>query len=76
MRCSKHALEWLATHELDVVLTDINMPRLEAFGLIRKLRENALHSDRPILSADERSLGGQESARQGCRRDRLDREAV
>jgi len=49
MRCSKRALEWLATREVDVVLTDINMPRLDGFRLIRKLRENALHGDRPIL---------------------------
>lgn len=62
MRCSKHALEWLATHEIDVELTDINMPRLDGFGLIRKLRESALHGDRPILvltsesSADRKAL--------------------
>ena len=45
----QEALEWLATNEVDVVLTDINMPRLDGFGLIEKLRETALHADRPIL---------------------------
>lgn len=45
----QEALEWLATNEVDVVLTDINMPRLDGFGLIEKLRESALHCDRPIL---------------------------
>lgn len=43
------ALEWLATNEVDVVLTDINMPRLDGFGLIERLRATALHADRPIL---------------------------
>jgi two-component system chemotaxis response regulator CheY len=45
----QEALEWLATNEVDVVLTDINMPRLDGFGLIEKLRATALHADRPIL---------------------------
>jgi len=45
----QEALEWLATNEVDVVLTDINMPRLDGFGLIEKLRSSALHADRPIL---------------------------
>jgi two-component system chemotaxis response regulator CheY len=55
----QEALEWLATNEVDVVLTDINMPRLDGFGLIERLRETALHADRPILvltteSSDEK----------------------
>lgn len=55
----QEALEWLETNEVDVVLTDINMPRLDGFGLIEKLRETAIHADRPILvltteSSDEK----------------------
>jgi len=45
----QEALEWLATNEVDVIITDINMPRLDGFGLIEKLRGSALHADRPIL---------------------------
>ncbi|ODS99905.1 MAG: Fis family transcriptional regulator [Erythrobacter sp. SCN 62-14] len=45
----QEALEWLAANEVDVIITDINMPRLDGFGLIEKLRTSALHSDRPIL---------------------------
>jgi two-component system chemotaxis response regulator CheY len=45
----QEALEWLATNEVDVIITDINMPRLDGFGLIEKLRTSALHADRPIL---------------------------
>jgi len=43
------ALEWLALNEVDVVITDINMPRLDGFGLIEKLRSGSRHRDRPIL---------------------------
>jgi two-component system chemotaxis response regulator CheY len=43
------ALEWLALNEVDVVITDINMPRLDGFGLIEKLRAGSRHRDRPIL---------------------------
>lgn len=43
------ALEWLAMNEVDVVITDINMPRLDGFGLIERLRQGSRHRDRPIL---------------------------
>ncbi|MCX7283778.1 MAG: response regulator [Novosphingobium sp.] len=53
------ALEWLAENEVDVVITDINMPRLDGFGLIERLRGGNLHQERPILvltteSSDEK----------------------
>jgi len=53
------ALEWLATHEVDVVVTDINMPRLDGYGLIEQVRAGSRHRDRPILvlsteSSDEK----------------------
>lgn len=55
----QQALEWLASNEVDVIITDINMPRLDGFGLIEKLRSSALHAERPILvltteSSDEK----------------------
>ena len=55
----QEALEWLASNEVDVIITDINMPRLDGFGLIEKLRTSALHAERPILvltteSSDEK----------------------
>jgi len=44
------ALDWLEDHEVDLVITDINMPRLDGFGLIERLRgEQRRHIDRPIL---------------------------
>jgi len=30
----EEAYEWLANNEVEVVITDINMPRLDGFGLI------------------------------------------
>lgn len=53
------ALEWLAANEVDVIITDINMPRLDGFGLIEQLRAGNRHRDRPILvltteSSDEK----------------------
>lgn len=53
------ALEWLAANEVDLVITDINMPRLDGFGLIEQLRAGSRHRDRPILvlsteSSDEK----------------------
>jgi two-component system chemotaxis response regulator CheY len=53
------ALEWLALNDIDVVITDINMPRLDGFGLIEQLRAGCRHRDRPILvltteSSDEK----------------------
>lgn len=53
------ALEWLAFNDIDLVITDINMPRLDGFGLIQELRAGERHRDRPILvltteSSDEK----------------------
>ncbi len=53
------ALEWLAANDVDVIITDINMPRLDGFGLIERLRASGRHCDRPILvlsteSSDEK----------------------
>lgn len=53
------ALEWCETNQADVVITDINMPRLDGFGLIERLRAGGNHAERPILvltteSSDEK----------------------
>ena len=54
------ALDWLERNEVDLIITDINMPRLDGFGLIERLRgEQRRHVDRPILvltteSSDEK----------------------
>lgn len=54
------ALEWLASNDCDVIITDINMPRMDGFGLIEEVRSGGgVHVHRPILvlsteSSDEK----------------------
>ncbi|MGE4431796.1 MAG: response regulator [Sphingobium sp.] len=55
------ALEWLSDNaeDVDVIVTDINMPRMDGFGLIEELRGQVRFRDCPILvlsteSSDEK----------------------
>lgn len=64
------ALDWLATNEVDLVITDINMPRLDGFGLIEQLRESAHYADCPILvltteSSDEKKKRARDAGATG-----------
>ncbi|MDX3883479.1 MULTISPECIES: response regulator [Sphingomonadales] len=43
------ALAWLEGNMPSLVITDINMPRLDGFGLIERLRARADFVDTPIL---------------------------
>ncbi len=44
------ALEWLTKNEQPhLMITDINMPRMDGFGLIEALRAKPQHRDMPIL---------------------------
>jgi len=43
------ALQWLSQNEPHLVITDINMPRLDGFGLIEALRAQARWDSMPIL---------------------------
>lgn len=42
-------LEGLALADPDVVITDINMPRMDGFGVIEGVRRSTGHADVPIL---------------------------
>ena len=42
-------LETLERERPDVIITDINMPRLDGIGFIQKVRDNARHRATPIL---------------------------
>jgi two-component system chemotaxis response regulator CheY len=44
-----HGLEVLNQAGADVIITDINMPRLDGFGFIEAVREDAAHRATPIL---------------------------
>lgn len=66
----QEAYEWLAANDVDVVITDINMPRLDGFGLIEQLRMTGRHGERPILvlsteSSDEKKNRAREAGATG-----------
>jgi two-component system, chemotaxis family, chemotaxis protein CheY len=42
-------LDVLRKERIDVVITDINMPKLDGYGVIRHLRADASYDDTPIL---------------------------
>lgn len=44
-----HGLEVLATSNPDVIITDINMPRMDGFGFITEVRGEGRHRAVPIL---------------------------
>jgi two-component system chemotaxis response regulator CheY len=44
-----HGLEVLSEARADVIITDINMPRLDGFGFIEAVREDAAYRATPIL---------------------------
>lgn len=44
-----HGLEVLVDAEPDVIITDINMPRMDGFGFIENVRRSERHRAVPIL---------------------------
>jgi two-component system chemotaxis response regulator CheY len=44
-----HGLEVLQGEAPDVIVTDINMPRMDGFGFIESVRRSGLHRATPIL---------------------------
>ena len=55
-------LDVLDKEQVDVVITDINMPRMDGYEVIRQLRRNSTHKSTPILvlttesEADKKNL--------------------
>ena len=75
-RTASHGLETLKAHGADVIITDINMPRMDGFGFIEGVRADPDYRGTPDPGADHRKRRRQEAARPRCRGDRLDRQAV
>jgi|ERR1700722_9595194 two-component system, chemotaxis family, chemotaxis protein CheY len=44
-----HGLEMLETEMPDVIVTDINMPRMDGFGFIEAVRRNEARRSMPVL---------------------------
>ena len=64
------ALEKAQKEQVDLVLADQNMPRLDGIGLTRKLREDPRYRDTPILiltteSSDQMKQAGREAGATG-----------
>ncbi|MDO9338287.1 MAG: response regulator [Caulobacteraceae bacterium] len=45
----EHGLEVLSESGADVIITDINMPKLDGFGFIERVREDSAYRATPIL---------------------------
>jgi two-component system chemotaxis response regulator CheY len=45
----KHALERIKGEKIDAIITDLNMPNMNGFDLIRALRADPLYKFSPIL---------------------------
>ena len=45
----EHGLEMLVENGADVIVTDINMPKLDGFGFIERVRDNQTYRATPIL---------------------------
>ena len=65
------ALEWLAANSRpDLMITDINMPRMDGFDLVETVRAHGPHSDMPIIvlsteSSDAKLGRGREAGADG-----------
>lgn len=60
------ALDRLAEEEVDMLITDLNMPRLDGVGLIRQVRSNPANRFVPIImltteSQQEKKQAGKEA---------------
>ena len=57
------ALEKLPKAQVDLLITDLNMPNMDGFELIKALRESAEHRDLPVIILS--SLSDQPSRERG-----------
>jgi two-component system chemotaxis response regulator CheY len=57
------ALEKLPNYSIDLIITDLNMPNVDGFELIRSVRENKNYEDIPIIILS--SLGSEKDIERG-----------
>ena len=58
-----HGLEVLGSEAPDVIITDINMPRMDGFGVIENVRKDDRHRATPILVLTTESDAVKDKAR-------------
>ena len=58
-----HGLERLQEYEPDVILLDLNMPRLDGFGFLEEVRENEAWRQIPVIIVSAREISGPDCAR-------------
>lgn len=59
------ALEILPNEKVDLVITDLNMPNVDGFELVRTIRQNVMYSSLPIIILS--SLADAENVEQGLK---------
>ncbi len=64
-RDGMEALEKMTRSKVDLVITDLNMPKLDGFGLLRALRDDHDCAELPIIILS--SLSSSEEQQQGLR---------
>lgn len=57
------ALEKLPAEKIDLIITDLNMPNIDGFELIKAIRENVDYTDIPIIILS--SLESEEEIKRG-----------
>ncbi len=57
------AIEYLPSKKFDLIITDLNMPNLDGFELIKSVRENEEYSEIPIIILS--SLAGSDDIEKG-----------
>ena len=45
----QQGLDVLRSNDVDLVITDINMPRMDGFGVIEGVRRDPVHASTPVL---------------------------